>query len=376
MTLRVRWLVAALLLAAVTACDAARHRPERFGTGTSAAAGMGGSSHFPARAPPIEINPTDGDVDGVVIFLHGLGGSPEKETWLANDPSKRYARPGIKWIFPWSPELDVTVTKQREPAWYDINDFNIGSLVDYRSHILAAARYIESIVDAQVNELGIDPRRVVVGGFSQGGAIALTASLRYPKRLGGILALSTYLPLRDEYPEEMNSRQRWTPLFQAHGKDDRVLRMEYYFATRAKLSKLGFKNRWDYLYPGLGHDKCWEETLDMYAFLDDVFGDKCDDLDEGNWVGGPVDLGLVGTKNETKNETKKETKKETKEETKAAKARGKEAELPVVQRGGARNDPKQQVQRRLRDMVFRANALLGREQEALEAAERPRPSFY
>ena len=114
----------------------------------------------------------------------------------------------------------------------------------------------------------------------------------------------------------------------------------------------------------------------MYAFLDDVFGDKYDDLDEGNWVGGPVDLGLVGTKKETKNETKKETKKETKEETKAAKARGKEAELPVVQRGGARNDPKQQVQRRLRDMVFRANALLGREQEALEAAERPRPSFY
>jgi len=107
---------------------------------------------------------------------------------------------------------------------------------------------------------------------------------------------------------------------------------------------------------------CREETLDMYAFLDDVFGDKCDDLDEGNWVGGPVDLGLVETKKET-------TKKET------TKARGKEGAPPVVQRGGAWNDPKQQVQRRLRNMMFRANALLGREQEALEAAERPRPSF-
>jgi len=107
---------------------------------------------------------------------------------------------------------------------------------------------------------------------------------------------------------------------------------------------------------------CREETLDMYAFLDDVFGDKCDDLDEGNWVGGPVDLGLVETKKET-------TKKET------TKTRGKEGAPPVVQRGGAWNDPKQQVQRRLRNMMFRANALLGREQEALEAAERPRPSF-
>ena len=107
---------------------------------------------------------------------------------------------------------------------------------------------------------------------------------------------------------------------------------------------------------------CREETLDMYAFLDDVFGDKCDDLDEGNWVGGPVDLGLVETKKET-------TKKET------TKARGKEGAAPVVQRGGAWNDPKQQVQRRLRNMMFRANALLGREQEALEAAERPPPSF-
>lgn len=371
MELRVRWLVAALLLAAVTACDAARHHPEHFGSGTSAAAGIGGSSHFPARAPPIEIAPKDGDVDGVVIFVHGLGGSPEKYTWLANDPNVWYGRPGIKWIFPWSPELDVTVTKQREPAWYDMNDFNIGSLTDDRSHILAAARYIESIIDAQVNEHGIDPRRIVVGGFSQGGAVALTASLRYPKRLGGILALSTYLPLRGDYPEEMNPHQRWTPLFQAHGKDDRVLPMEYYFATRAKLSKLGFRNRWDYLYPGLGHDKCREETQDMYTFLDDVFGDKYDDLDEGNWAGGPVDLGLVETKKETKEETKKE---ET--NIKAAKARGKEAKLPVVQRGGAWNDPKQQVQRRLRDMVFRANALLGREREALEAAERPRPSFY
>ena len=83
---------------------------------------------------------------------------------------------------------------------------------------------------------------------------------------------------------------------------------------------------------------CREETLDMYAFLDDVFGDKCDDLDEGNWVGGPVDLGLVETKKET-------TKKET------TKARGKEGAPPVVQRGGAWNDPKQQVQRRLRNMM-------------------------
>ena len=122
---------------------------------------------------------------------------------------------------------------------------------------------------------------------------------------------------------------------------------------------------------------CREETLDMYAFLDDVFGDKCDDLDEGNWVGGPVDLGLVETKKETtkKETTKEETTKEetTKEET--TKARGKEGAAPVVQRGGAWNDPKQQVQRRLRNMMFRANALLGREQEALEAAERPPPSF-
>ena len=113
---------------------------------------------------------------------------------------------------------------------------------------------------------------------------------------------------------------------------------------------------------------CREETLDMYAFLDDVFGDKCDDLDEGNWVGGPVDLGLVETKRET-------TKEETTKEEETTKARGKEGAPPVVQRGGAWNDPKQQVQRRLRNMMFRANALLGREQEALEAAERPRPSF-
>ena len=202
------WLVVALLFAAT--CDAARHEPEHPNRArhSTAAAGVGekhspsGSPKhaggFPARHDPIEIQPNDGKTTGVIIFIHGLGGSPEKYTWLANDGSKNYARPGVKWIFPWSPELDVAVTKKREPAWFNMNDFHIGHLTDDRAHIDAAASYITRLTDEQVKTHGIDPRRIVVGGFSQGGAVALTAALRYPKRLGGILAMSTYLPLRDD----------------------------------------------------------------------------------------------------------------------------------------------------------------------------------
>ena len=365
------WLVVALLFAACATCDAARHEPEHPNRArhSTAAAGVGEkhspsaspkhAGGFPARHDPIEIQPGDGKTTGVIIFIHGLGGSPEKYTWLANDGSKNYARPGVKWIFPWSPELDVAVTQKREPAWFDMNDFHIGHLTDDRTHIDAAASYITRIIDEQVKTHGIDPRRIVVGGFSQGGAVALTAALRYPKRLGGILAMSTYLPMRDDYPEKMNGHQTKTPLFQAHGKDDGVLGMEYYFATKAKLHKLGFKNRWDALYAGLGHDKCDEEIHDLYRFLDqEVFGEKGDDLDEGNWAGGFVDLG-------------------SKERERKVKAVSKETNARVLSdpRGGSAKDPKQVVRSRLRDMMFRANALLGREKEAIEAAEKP-GQFY
>ena len=139
------WLVVALLFAAT--CDAARHEPEHPNRArhSTAAAGVGEkhspsappkhAGGFPARHDPIEIQPGDGKTIGVIIFIHGLGGSPEKYTWLANDGSKNYARPGVKWIFPWSPELDVAVTQKREPAWFDMNDFHIGHLTDDRAHI-------------------------------------------------------------------------------------------------------------------------------------------------------------------------------------------------------------------------------------------------
>ena len=108
----------------------------------------------------------------------------------------------------------------------------------------------------------------------------------------------------------------------------------------------------------------------MYTFLDDVFGDKYDDLDEGNW---PAGRSTWAWWRRRRRQRRRRRRRLTSRWQRRA---GKEAKLPVVQRGGAWNDPKQQVQRRLRDMVFRANALLGREREALEAAERPRPSFY
>ena len=98
--------------------------------------------------------------------------------------------------------------------------------MDDREETLASAKYIDSIVDGVVAE-GIDPSRIIVGGFSQGGVVALTAALRSDKKLAGCAALSTYLAMRDDYPAALGQHAKSLPVFLAHGTADQVLRYEY-----------------------------------------------------------------------------------------------------------------------------------------------------
>ncbi|HXD52142.1 MAG TPA: alpha/beta fold hydrolase, partial [Burkholderiales bacterium] len=118
---------------------------------------------------------------------------------------------------------------------------------------------------ARENKRGIASRQIVVAGFSQGGAIALEAGLRYPERLAGIMALSTYLPLAAKLEAEASAQNKDVPIFFAHGSHDPVIPLPMAVASRDKLRELGYNVDW-HEYP-MQHSVCMAEVADISAWL-------------------------------------------------------------------------------------------------------------
>src|SRR6185437_10482630 len=125
----------------------------------------------------------------------------------------------------------------------------------------ASQKLTEELIRAQ----GLPPNRIVLAGFSQGGAIVLLTGLRYPERLAGVMALSTYLPLAGTLAAERSAANRETPLFMAHGRYDDLIPMQRAQASREYLQKLGYAIEWhDYPMP---HSVCAPEIADISSFL-------------------------------------------------------------------------------------------------------------
>ena len=174
-------------------------------------------------------------------------------------------RPAVRFLFPHAPLMPVTINNGFVMrAWFDIYSFDIGSRVD-EDGIRASAAMLERWVDEQ-RQQGIDSRRIVLAGFSQGGAIALHAGLRYPEPLAGIMGLSTFMPLAETLPQEASEANRQTPVFLAHGDQDPVLAPELAYRTRAALERLGYEVSW-HEYPGLQHGVSPQEIGDIGRWL-------------------------------------------------------------------------------------------------------------
>ncbi|WP_158773238.1 alpha/beta hydrolase [Cobetia sp. L2A1] len=140
------------------------------------------------RAPQV-IEP-QGQADACVIWLHGLGA--DGSDFVPVVPALGLpANHGVRFVFPHARELAVTVNGgMRMPAWYDILEMNLGRRVD-ESQLRESSAYVHALIDAQIAQ-GIDSRRIILAGFSQGGAVVYEAALSYEQPLGGLLALSTY----------------------------------------------------------------------------------------------------------------------------------------------------------------------------------------
>jgi phospholipase/carboxylesterase len=197
-----------------------------------------------------------------VIWLHGLGADGHDFEPIV--PELRLPPElALRFVFPHAPQRPVTVNMgMRMRAWYDI--LQLGGGPEDEAGIREAQGFLEELISRETKK-GIPAGRIVLAGFSQGGAIALQAALRHPERLAGLLALSTYLPLRGTLAAERHAANRDLPIFMAHGQDDEMIGIDRAMQSRDALAGLGYAVQWrDY---PMGHSVCPEEIADIAAFL-------------------------------------------------------------------------------------------------------------
>jgi len=209
---------------------------------------------------------TQDDPDCAVIWLHGLGADGNDFVPIIEQlqlPS-HYA---IRFIFPNAPIRPITINQGYPMSgWYDITSMSIADEED-ETGIKESSAILKQLCDEQVS-LGIDASRIVVAGFSQGGAIALHCGCRYPKPLAGIMALSTYMPLPDSLEEEADEEVAEVPVFMAHGRQDDVINYEYAKHSMERLDALNVEVQWHEY--DMGHSVCLEEIHHIRNWLTDV----------------------------------------------------------------------------------------------------------
>jgi phospholipase/carboxylesterase len=195
-----------------------------------------------------------------VIWLHGLGADGHDFEPIV--PKLRLLAP-TRFVFPHAPVRAVTINNgMRMRAWYDILGFD--DAPDDAPGIRSSAAAVGRLVDREL-ERGIRAERIVLAGFSQGGAIALHLGLRESRRLGGIVALSTYLPLAVTLPSEKSAASEGLPIFLAHGRSDPLIPIELAEATRRVLEREGYSVEW-HVYP-MPHSVCVDEIGAIGAWL-------------------------------------------------------------------------------------------------------------
>jgi phospholipase/carboxylesterase len=198
-----------------------------------------------------------------VIWLHGLGADGHDFVPIVPELELPAAL-AIRFVFPHAPVRRVTINNgMRMRAWYDILALS-GAARQDEAGIRDSAAILDDYI-ARQRERGIAARSIVIAGFSQGGAIALHGALRYPERLGGIMALSTYLPLQDRLADEAATANRDLPILMCHGTADPVLPLQMGEISRDRLLAAGYPVEWK-AYP-MQHQVSLAEIADISTWL-------------------------------------------------------------------------------------------------------------
>lgn len=219
--------------------------------------------------PCVELEPRDGDVEAAVVWLHGLGASGhdfEPIVPLLGVPRTRF-------VFPHAPKRPVTINGGAVmPAWYDIVSLEPSSARESEQDVAESAALVRALLERE-RERGVAPERIVLAGFSQGGALALHVGVQYPQTLAGIMVLSGYALQDRRVPKVWVDDQRRTPFLFAHGRRDEIVpskRGRRAYEIIHSLHTAPDRVRWSD-YP-MGHEVCIEELQHVGAWLREVLG--------------------------------------------------------------------------------------------------------
>jgi phospholipase/carboxylesterase len=216
----------------------------------------------PQALETVEITPAAA-ADAAVVLLHGLGADGHDFEPVAHELA---LGPAVRWVFPHAPFRAVTLNRGfRMRAWYDVASLD-GSVED-EAGIAESARAIRGLI-ARERERGITAERIVLAGFSQGGALALYTALREPERLAGVVALSSYLPLAARLEQEAHPANAAVPVFMAHGSQDPVLPFALGQRSKDLLRARGYAVDW-HAYP-MAHSVCEQEIAALRDWLSRV----------------------------------------------------------------------------------------------------------
>jgi phospholipase/carboxylesterase len=215
--------------------------------------------------PCIELE-TAANPTASVIWLHGLGA--DGNDFVPIVPELRLpAALALRFVFPHAPVRPVTINNgMRMRAWYDISAADLNNRADLAG-VQQSQRQVEALIEREVAR-GIAAARIVLAGFSQGGAIALYTAVRHARRLAGVIALSGYLIAADKLAVDAASINRSLPIFMGHGTSDPIVRFDWGDASRRALEAGGYPVEWHTF--RMEHSVCLEEIQAVSAWLQHV----------------------------------------------------------------------------------------------------------
>jgi len=231
------------------------------------------SSQVILRKAPLSV-PAAARHTATVIFVHGLGDSGDGWSFAVENWRRRQRLDEVKFVFPHAPHMAMTCNMgMYMPSWYDIASID-GTPESLRESedeggILTSQAYFHELIQKEIDS-GIPADRIVLGGFSQGGAMSIFAGLTANVKLAGIVGMSCYLVLSNKFTQLVPKPEfnKETPIFMAHGDQDPVVRTDLGKESFEFLKKRGYNITWKE-YEGMAHSACPEELDDIEAFLKD-----------------------------------------------------------------------------------------------------------
>ena len=196
--------------------------------------------------------------------------------FLADQWRQESKFPETKFIFPNAPQIPISINMgMRMPGWYDITDFgDLANRSEDEEGIKKSQQVFHSLIADEIKN-GIESERIVLGGFSQGGAMSLMSGITCPTKLGGIFGLSCYLLLqskvKDMVPSDAPNQK--TPIFMGHGDADPLVKVQWGQATAQKLKDWGYEVELK-TYRGLPHSAAPQEIDDLEEYLKKRIPDK------------------------------------------------------------------------------------------------------